>query len=186
VKEARPIQTSEIGRPLFKFTFPRNRQSQTQMGNSNPPAPHPAPQGANSTILAFDFGEKRMGTAIGDTSVGIAHPLGVIDAADKQRRYAAIAKLIDEWRPARLVVGLPAHADGVEHEISRLARKFARDLGARFGLPVELIDERLTSAAAESSLDEAGVAPHKRKALIDCVAAQHILQAFLNGVAGSR
>ncbi len=85
-----------------------------------------------------------------------------------------------EWRPALLVVGLPAHLDGTEHEISRLARKFARELNGRFGLPVELVDERLTSAAADASLAEAGVASHKRKPVVDQVAAQHILQAYLD------
>jgi putative Holliday junction resolvase len=136
-----------------------------------------------STVLAFDFGEKRIGAAVGDTVIGIAHPLTTIHAADKQRRYAVIGELVQEWQPSRLVVGLPAHLDGVEHELSRLARKFARELVARFGLPVELIDERLTSAAAESSLAEAGVALHKRKPLIDQVAAQHILQVYLDATA---
>ena len=78
------------------------------------------------TILAFDFGEQRVGAAVGDTGVGIAHPLVTIDAADRKNRYAAITMLIEEWRPALLVVGLPAHLDGTEHELSRLARKFAR------------------------------------------------------------
>lgn len=142
---------------------------------------NPQPDTRNfSAILAFDFGTKRIGTAVGDTEIGIAHPLITIPAASKEQRYAAIAKLIQEWQPSRLIVGMPAHLDGVEHELSRLARKFARELGARFGLPVELIDERLTSAAAESSLAEAGVAPRKRKPLLDQVAAQHILQAYLD------
>jgi putative pre-16S rRNA nuclease len=135
---------------------------------------------ASTTVLAFDFGEKRVGVAVGDTAIGIAHPLTAVNAADKQRRYVAVAALINEWQPTLLVVGLPAHLDGVEHELSRLARKFARELAARFGLPVELVDERLTSAAAELSLGEAGVAPHKRKPLVDQVAAQHILQAYLD------
>ena len=104
---------------------------------------------SNSAVLAFDFGEARIGAAVGDTSVGIAHPLATIDAADRKTRYAAIAALIDEWRPARLVVGLPAHMDGTEHELTRLARKFARELEGRFGLPVEFVDERLSSTAAE-------------------------------------
>ena len=126
------------------------------------------------TVLAFDFGEQRVGAAVGDTGVGIAHPLVTIAAADRKKRYAAIASLIAEWQPALLVVGLPAHLDGTEHELSRLARKFARELGGRFA------DERLTSAAAETSLAEAGVASRKRKPVIDQVAAQHILQAYLN------
>jgi putative Holliday junction resolvase len=148
-----------------------------------PHAPRSAPQAAGTTVLAFDFGEQRVGTAVGDTSIGIAHPLTTIAAADRKSRYAAIAALITEWRPAMLVVGLPAHLDGTEHELSRLARKFARELGGRFELPVELVDERLTSAAAESSLAEAGVSARKRKPVIDQVAALHILQAYLDEAA---
>ena len=134
----------------------------------------------HGTLLAFDFGKKRIGTAIGETAIGIAHPLATIHAEDKQRRYAAIEAVIREWQPALLVVGLPAHMDGTEHEMSRLARKFAAELAQRFKLPVEFIDERLTSAAAESSLGESGIAAHKRKAVVDSVAAQHILQDFLD------
>ncbi len=143
-------------------------------------------QCASTTVLAFDFGEKRIGAALGDMTIGIAHPLATIDAADSKRRYAAIAALIKEWQPSLLVVGLPAHLDGAEHELSRLARKFARELGARFALPVELIDERLTSVAAESSLAEAGVAARKRKPLVDRVAAQQILQAYFDTTARPR
>ena len=145
-----------------------------------PDATHYAPRGTHNTVLAFDFGEQRIGAAVGDTGIGIAHPLTTITAEDKKTRYSGIAALVQEWRPALLVVGLPAHLDGAEHEMSRLARKFARELGGRFNLPVELIDERLTSAAAEMSLAEAGVAGHKRKPVIDQVAAQHILQAYLD------
>lgn len=147
---------------------------------SDLPLKSKARKSANATVLAFDFGEKRVGVAVGDTTIGIAHPLTAIIAADKQRRYAAIAALINEWQPTLLVVGLPAHLDGVEHEMSRLARKFARELGGRFGLPVELVDERLTSAVADLSLGEAGVAPRKRKPLVDQVAAQQILQAYMD------
>ena len=155
-----------------------------EMHRTDPPhALRLTPHSMSTTVLAFDFGEIRIGAAVGDTAIGIAHPLTTINAADKKRRYAALDKLVEEWQPARLVVGLPAHLDGVEHELSRLARKFARELGARFGLPVELVDERLTSAAAESSLAEAGVASRKRKPLIDQVAAQHILQAYLDASA---
>ncbi len=144
----------------------------------NPRAARRTPTG--TAVLAFDFGEQRIGAAVGDTTIGIAHPLTTVHAEDRKTRYAAIGELVREWRPARLVVGLPAHLDGTEHELSRLARKFARELGGRFDLPVELVDERLTSVAAESSLAEAGVAGHKRKPVIDQVAALHILQAWLD------
>jgi putative Holliday junction resolvase len=147
---------------------------------ATPPVTRRTQPAKSAAVLAFDFGEERIGTAVADTGVGIAHPLVTIAAADRKTRYAAIARLIAEWRPALLVVGLPAHLDGTEHELSRLARKFARELGGRFNLPVELVDERLTSAAAESSLAEAGVAGRKRKPVIDQIAAQHILQAYLD------
>ena len=139
-----------------------------------------APRPQSATVLAFDFGEQRVGTAVGDTGVGIAHPVTTIEAADRKTRYAAIAALITEWQPALLVVGLPAHLDGTEHEMSRLARKFARELAGRFNLPVELVDERLTSAAAAMSLEEAGVTGRRMKPVLDQVAAQHILQSYLD------
>jgi putative Holliday junction resolvase len=142
--------------------------------------PPPVSHGTSGAVLAFDFGEQRIGVAVGHTAVGIAHPLTTLHAPDKKTRYTAIAALIAEWRPALLVVGLPLHLDGSEHELSRLARKFARELGGRFSLPVELVDERLTSVAAETTLLEAGVASYKRKPLLDQVAAQHILQAYLD------
>ena len=137
-------------------------------------------RGAGVTVMAFDFGEKRIGVAVGDTEVSIAHPLTTIAAANRQRRFAAIAALIEEWRPAQLVVGLPSHQNGAEHELSRLARKFAAQLAGRFGLPVAFVDERLTSVAAESSLTAAGVAPRKRKLRVDQVAAQEILQDYFD------
>jgi putative Holliday junction resolvase len=152
----------------------------------SPNASNLAPHALTGTVLAFDFGIKRVGAAVGDYAVGIAHPLVTIQAEDKARRYAAIAALIKEWQPAVLLVGLPAHMDGTEHEISRLARKFARELGGRFNLPVELIDERLSSAMAEGSLQAAGVRGDKRKRVLDQAAAQEILQAHLDAAARAR
>lgn len=166
----------------FEFKVENLKTMALKTRNSKPETQNPK----TVPVLGFDFGEKRIGVAVGDFGVGIAHPLTTISAAAKQRRYAAVEVLIEEWRPSLLVVGLPAHMDGTEHELSRLARKFARGLGARFRLPVEFIDERLTSAAAESSLSEAGVASRKRKPLVDQVAAQHILQAYLDSAARSR
>lgn len=151
------------------------------MHRTEPPPASRLPRHGAGTVLAFDFGERRIGVAVGDTVVGIAHPLTTIDAADKRRRFAAIAALVEEWQPLQLVVGLPAHLeDGAEHEMARLARKFARDLTTRFGLPLEFVDERLTSVAAESSLAAAGVAWRKRKSRVDQVAAQEILQDYFD------
>ena len=172
------VVASTIG--AVTHAFPVKLQELRAMTEPGNKTPHHSPLAPHGTVLAFDFGEKRVGTAVGETAIGIAHPLTTIHAADKLRRYAAIEAMIREWRPALLVVGLPSHLDGTEHEISRLARKFAAELARRFSLPVEFIDERLTSAAAESTLGESGVASHKRKAVVDSVAAQHILQDFLD------
>ncbi|HEV7800885.1 MAG TPA: Holliday junction resolvase RuvX [Burkholderiales bacterium] len=138
------------------------------------------PDRANTTVLAFDFGEKRIGVAVGDLGLRIAHPLTTIRAEDNATRFAEIAKLIAEWRPARLVVGLPMHADGTEHEVSRLARRFAQRLEGRFGVPVALVDERLTSRAAESRMRESGVREDKIKASLDAAASQEILESYFS------
>ncbi|MBV8048091.1 MAG: Holliday junction resolvase RuvX [Paludibacterium sp.] len=130
--------------------------------------------------LAFDFGERRIGVAVGDGLLGIAHPLCTIDTESNDERFARIAALIDEWRPQALVVGLPTHADGTEHELTRLSRRFANRLKGRFALPVWLVDERHTSLLAESLLKEAGLRGRKQKPVLDQVAAQAILQTWFD------
>ena len=130
------------------------------------------------TVLAFDFGEKRIGVATGETLLATAHPLTVIRAESNDERFAAVGKLIDEWRPERLVVGLPTHVDGTPHEMTRLARKFAERLEKRFTLPVSLADERLSSLDAEARLRETGRNARSSKTLLDAVAAQLILQTW--------
>ena len=139
---------------------------------------HKAPSG---TTLAFDFGEVRIGVAEGDAEVGTAHPLATVTGEGNEAKFAAIAKLVAEWKPRQLVVGLPAHTDGSEHELTRLCRKFGRRLHGRFGLPVYWVDERLSSLYAESLLAEAQVFGRKQKAVLDQVAAQAILQGFFEG-----
>ena len=135
-------------------------------------------QAASSTVIAFDFGEKRIGVAVGDLTVRIAHPHATIRAEDNATRFAEIAKLFDEWRPGRVIVGLPLHPDGAEHEMTRLARRFARRLEGRFGCPVSLVDERLTSRAAESRLRESGASTRRVDDAIDQAAAREILEAW--------
>jgi putative Holliday junction resolvase len=137
-------------------------------------------------VLAFDFGEKRIGVAVGDWSVGIAHPLATIAAEDNGTRFAAIAALIDEWRPVELVVGVPAHDSGQAHSVGRLARRFARRLEGRFGIAAKLVDERLTSHAAETRLREAGAGPSRIRQSLDAAAAQVILQSYFAGKGESR
>lgn len=135
----------------------------------------------NGTVLAFDFGEKRIGVAVGNTQIGIAHPLETLRGEGNDARFAAIGKLIEEWRPAVLVVGLPAWLDGQEHEMSARCRRFARQLEGRFRLPAVLVDERLSSVEASECLNEAGLRGRKQKAVLDQVAAQRILQTYLDG-----
>lgn len=134
---------------------------------------------ACGSVLAFDFGEKRVGVAAADLAMGIAHPLQTLHAEDNKTRFAAIAALIAEWKPVRLIVGEPRHADGGAHDTARLARRFAQRLEGRFGVPVTLVDETLSSQAAESHLREQGVAAAKRAAVLDAAAACEILQTWL-------
>ena len=141
---------------------------------TSPLTAHPS----TGTVLAFDFGEKRIGIAVGDFETRIAHPLTTLAAEDNHTRFTAIEALIREWQPVWLVVGLPAHSDGTEHEMSRLCRRFAQRLHGRFDIPAELVDERLTSVAAEAALRDTGTRRQHRKATIDALAAQEILRTF--------
>ena len=134
----------------------------------------------HGTVLAFDLGLKRTGVASGELSLGIAHPLTVLQADSTETRVAAIGRLVAEWQPVLLVMGLPTHADGSEHEMTRVAKNFARKLESHFKLPVFLVDERHTSTAAESALHARGIHGKKNKALTDAVAAQLILQDFFD------
>ncbi len=132
------------------------------------------------TYLAFDFGTKRIGVAVGNSISGTAQPLTTLHGEQNEQRFAAIEALIREWQPAALVVGLPRHDDGTPHEMTRLCRRFAQRLKGRFDLPTILVDERYTSAAASSQLNEAGIRGIKQKPLLDQVAAQQILQAYFD------
>ena len=134
----------------------------------------------SGTLFAFDFGTKRIGVAVGNTISATARPLTTIDDEKNDLRFAAIAKLLNEWEPAALVVGLPCHVDGTPHEMTALCRRFANRLKGRFNLPTLLVDERYTSAAASAALDEEGIYGRKQKALIDQYAAQQILQAYFD------
>ncbi|MBA5638922.1 Holliday junction resolvase RuvX [Duganella sp. LX20W] len=124
------------------------------------------------TILAFDFGIKRIGVAMGNTMICQAQPLKVISALDNDARFAAIGALIAEWTPARLVVGLPSHPDGTAHEMTARCRRFANQLHGRFNLPVELVDERYSSAVIGA----------KRGEVIDDRAAAIILQQYFDAL----
>lgn len=107
----------------------------------------PAASATHRSFLAFDFGTRRVGVAVGNTLLGQAQPLATV-AVEGEARFAAIARLIDEWRPDALVVGVPFHPDGAEHDNTRRARRFARQLHGRFRLPVHEVDERYTTTEA--------------------------------------
>ena len=132
------------------------------------------------TVLAFDFGTKRIGVAVGETHTGLAHPLATIAATRSDDVMPAIAALIEEWRPRLLVVGLPVHADGVPPAMTERARRFAQQLERRFALPVEFCDERFTTHAANESLRESGAGKRERKLARDRIAAQIFLQDYLD------
>jgi len=101
------------------------------------------------SFLSFDFSQKRVGAASGNTLTGTATPLTTI-TQDGDARWAAIGKLISEWQPAALVVGVPRHPDGSAHDNTRRAERFARQLAGRFGLPVHEVDERYTTTEAHA------------------------------------
>lgn len=121
-------------------------------------------------VLGFDFGVKRIGIAMGNTLTGQAQPLRVVDAIDNATRFRIIGELIAEWRPARLVVGEPRHPDGAEHDMTLRSRRFANQLHGRFNLPVELVDERYSSAVLTA----------RRGERIDDRAAAIILQQYFD------
>jgi len=129
------------------------------------------------TVLAFDFGTRRIGVAVGEMMLGTARPLTTISAEANEARFRAIGQIIDEWHPTRLVVGLPLSLDGQPTEMTDRCRRFAHQLEGRFGLPVTLADERLTSTAADEQLRERGRDWRSRKATLDAEAAAILLQA---------
>lgn len=138
------------------------------------------------TVMAFDFGEKRIGVATGETMLKTAHALTTINAEQNDVKFTQIALLIAEWRPSLLVVGLPMHMDGhlndKPHLLTQLSKKFAQRLEGRFNLPVVMIDERLSSAEAAQNLTAVGIKGIKQKAMIDAVAAQTILQSYFDAI----
>ena len=144
--------------------------------------PEPGGLPARGTVLAFDFGEKRIGVAVGECELRSASPLFTFDAETNDARWSAVGRLLDEWKPVTLVVGLPLSPEGVPHDMTARAERFARQLEGRYRLPVVLQDERYTSAEADSQLrDEGGVRDWRsRKQKLDAHAAQLILKDYFD------
>ncbi|WP_066455003.1 Holliday junction resolvase RuvX [Castellaniella caeni] len=129
-------------------------------------------------LLAFDFGLKKIGVALGNTLTGQARPLVILTPATRQLRFAQVAALLAEWQPDRIIVGLPLTLDGGEQPASQHSRRFARQLEGRFHLPVELVDERGSSLEAQRILGT--------HAADDAVAAAVILQRYLDQRPGAQ
>mgnify|MGYP000642082590 FL=1 len=130
--------------------------------------------------MGFDFGTVRIGVAVGETITGLAHPLTMIASEPLAQRFEQIGALLAEWQPHQIVVGLPTHLDGTEHEMTQRCRRFGNQLHGRFNLPVTWVDERLSSAEAEQRLQQAGQSARAAKANVDAVAAQILLQQWLD------
>ena len=129
------------------------------------------------TVLGFDFGTHKIGIAAGQTLTGTANPLTTLSYKQNKPDWEAIEKVIADWKPDTLIVGLPFQMDDKEAEIANRAKRFARQLHGRFKLPVDMIDERLTSHEASNRL---GKKAGKNVTLVDSMAAKLILETWLN------
>ncbi len=133
------------------------------------------------TYLGFDFGNKKIGVAVGQLSIGIANPLKTIPSIQQKPNWEAINAIIEEWRPDGLVVGLSKQQDGSDNVITPRMRKFCRQLEGRYKLPVHQIDETLSTFEAKQLLfDDIKVSATKLWKVQDQLAAQLILQSWLN------
>jgi putative Holliday junction resolvase len=134
------------------------------------------------TLLGFDFGTKRIGIAIGQEVTGTATPLKTVSAVKHKPDWESISKIIAEWQPDLLVVGLPLHMDGSEQPMTQAAKRFSNQLNGRYQLPIALMDERLTSNEAESILNgqSGSRSVFQDKEQIDMISAQLILQSWMS------
>lgn len=132
------------------------------------------------TLLAFDYGKKRIGVAVGQELTCTATALETLPAKDGKPDWDAVSRLVDEWHPDAFVLGLPYNMDGSEHELATEIRRFGNRLNGRYNLPVFYMDERLSSLEAERLLKQGSAKKIKQKGLIDQLSAQIILQSWLN------
>jgi putative Holliday junction resolvase len=129
------------------------------------------PEIGQRTVLAFDFGTKSIGVAIGQEVTGTAAPLPALKARDGIPEWPLIEKLYEDWQPNIVVVGLPLNMDGTEQEMTQRAKKFANRLHGRFKVKVDTYDERLTTTDAKAMLFELGGYKKLTKDKIDSVSA---------------
>jgi putative holliday junction resolvase len=133
------------------------------------------------TLLGFDFGTKRIGIATGQTITGSVSALTTLTSVNDKPDWQSIGKLINEWQPDLLIVGLPLNMDGSDTGITPTVRRFGNQLKGRYNLPVEMVDERLSSVEARSRLHDDASLRHKRfdREQVDQIAAQVIVQSWL-------
>ena len=140
---------------------------------------------AGETFLAFDYGERRIGVAVGQSITGTASPLSTLRARNGQPDWTALDRIVTDWRPDGLVVGEPLHMDGRVQPMTRRARRFRHALAERFGLPVHAADERLTTVEARAELAARGVFRGSGRARAEevdhPVAARILLESWLRG-----
>ena len=143
----------------------------TQVSKDKPPV----------TLLGFDFGTKRTGVATGQTVTGSVSALTTLTTLNNKPNWPAISSLIEEWQPDLLIVGLPLNMDGTDTEITPTVRRFGNQLKGRYNLPVEMVDERLSSVEARSRLHADESLRHKRfdREQVDQIAAQVIVQSWM-------
>jgi len=132
------------------------------------------------TVLGFDFGMKRIGVAVGQTVTQTATPLPLLKAQDGAPKWQEVKKIIDEWQPQVLIVGLPVHMDGTEQLLTKAANRFGNRLNGRFNIAVEWVDERLTSYEAESLVDEFDLKLNDEAMNIDSLSAKLIVEQWLS------
>lgn len=132
------------------------------------------------TFLGFDYGLKNIGVAVGQELTLTASPLTVIKARDGIPNWDELQKLLDEWQPQLLIVGLPLNMDGTEQKMTKAARKFGNRLNGRFQIPVEWQDERLSTYEALDQLGIHSKLDAKHRDDVDRISAQLILQSWLN------
>jgi len=135
-----------------------------------------------NTVLAFDFGEQRIGVAVGEHLIKSASPITTIDNESNEIRFNFISHLVAQWQPKLLLVGLPLNLEGDETPLCQLCKKFARRLNGRFNLPVLLFDERFSSAEASDLLNQQHIRGRDQKEWIDAMAATAILQSYFNSL----
>ena len=138
------------------------------------------PAGARR-LMAFDFGMRQIGVAVGNALLDTSEPLTVLTARDGQPDWDALTKLCVEWKPDLLLVGDPLNMDGTVSEMADRARRFARRLEGRLGLPVRMVDERLSSFDVKQQQREAGHDGNYRRRPVDALAAEVILRDWLSG-----